>query len=70
MAVAWTLAAVLMVLALLAVVANRVPTLDRPARMAALVAEGVLLVYTVVDLVVVVSSAAADRPDSLLTQFG
>jgi uncharacterized protein YhhL (DUF1145 family) len=70
MAVAWTLAAVLVVLALLAAVANRVPTLDRPARMAALVAEGVLLVYTVVDLVLVLSAAAADRPDSMLTHFG
>jgi hypothetical protein len=70
MAVAWTLAAVLVVLAVLAVVATRVPTLDRPARMAALVAEAVLLVYTVIDLALVLAVGADDRRDSTLTHVG
>jgi hypothetical protein len=69
-ALAWTLAAALTVLAVVAAAANRVPTLDRPVRMAALVAEAVLVVVTVVDLVLVLLADAADRPDSMLTHVG
>jgi len=70
MALAWTLAAALVVLAALAAAATRVPSLDRPVRVAALVAEGALLVVTVVDLVLVLRAEPADRPDSMLTHVG
>ncbi len=70
MALAWTLAAGLVVLAAVAVAATRVSSLERPVRIAALVAEGVLLVVAAVDLVLVLSSGAADRPDSMLTHVG
>ncbi len=67
---AWTLAAALAGLAVAAGVATRVPALDRPVRMAALVAEAVLVVVTVVDLVLVLAADPADRPDSMLTHLG
>lgn len=70
MALAWTLAAALVVLAAVAAAATRVPSLDRPVRVAALLAEGVLLVVTAVDLGLVLSADAADRPDSMLTHVG
>ena len=70
MALAWTLAAVLVVLAAVAAAATRVPSLERPVRVAALVAEVVLLVVTAVDLVLVLGADAADRPDSMLTHVG
>jgi hypothetical protein len=69
-ALAWTLAAALTVLAVVSAAATRVPALDRPVRMAALVAEGVLVVVTIVDLVLVLEADAADRPDSMLTHVG
>ena len=69
-ALAWTLAAALTLLAVVAVAATRVPALDRPVRMAALLAEAVLVVVTVVDLVLVLLADAADRPESMLTHVG
>jgi uncharacterized protein YhhL (DUF1145 family) len=68
--VGWTLAAALAGLAVVAVVATRVPVLDRPVRVAALVAEAVLVVVTVVDLALVLGADPADRPDSMLTHVG
>ncbi|HEX6149367.1 MAG TPA: hypothetical protein VFZ39_06325, partial [Nocardioides sp.] len=69
-ALAWALAAALVVLAVLAAAATRVVSLDRPVRVAALVGEGLLLVYTVVDLGLMLAADAADRPDSMLTHVG
>ena len=69
-ALAWTLAAALAALAVAAAVATRVPTLDRPVRAAALAAEAVLVVVTVVDLGLVLAADPADRPDSMLTHVG
>jgi hypothetical protein len=69
-ALAWTLAGVLVVLAVVAAVATRVPSLDRPVRTAALVAWGVLLIVTVVDLALVLAADPADRPESMLTHLG
>jgi hypothetical protein len=69
-ALAWTLAAALSALAVVAAVATRVPALDRPVRVAALAAEAVLVVVTVVDLGLVLAADSADRPDSMLTHVG
>ena len=69
-ALAWILAAALAALAVVAAVATRVPALDRPVRVAALAAEAVLVVVTVVDLGLVLAADSADRPDSMLTHVG
>lgn len=69
-ALAWILAAALAALAVGAALATRVPALDRPVRVAALVAEGVLVVVTLVDLGLVLAADSADRPDSMLTHVG
>lgn len=68
--VAWSAAAVLVALAVLAGAATRVAVLERPVRVAVPVVEGLLLVLVVADLGLVLRADAEDRPDSMLTHLG
>jgi len=63
-------AGVLALVALAAAVATRVPTLERPVRIAVVVAEVLVVLYVVVDVGMVLRADAADRPDSLITHLG
>lgn len=67
---AWSLAAVLVLLAVAAAVSTRVPALDRPVRLATYAAEGLVVLFVVADLGLVLRADAADRPDSMVTHLG
>lgn len=67
---AWSLALVLVLLAVAAAISTRVPALDRPVRLATYAAEGLVVAFAVVDLGLVLRADAADRPDSMLTHLG
>lgn len=67
---AWSLAAVLVLLAVAAAVSTRVPALDRPVRLATYAAEGLVVLFVVADLGLVLRADADDRPDSMVTHLG
>lgn len=67
---AWLVAALLLVLALAAAVATRVPGLVRPVRVGVVAAEALVGLVVLVDLGLVLRADAAERPDSLLTHVG
>ena len=70
MLAAWLVAAVLVLAALLAVAATRVPALDRPVRHAVTPLVVLVAVLVVADLGLVLRAEAADRPESMLTHVG
>ena len=68
--IAWWAAGVLVVAALAAVAATRVPALERPVRLAVGPLVVAVVVLVVADLGLVLRADAADRPDSMLTHVG
>lgn len=60
----------LALLAVTAAVATRIPSLERPVRVAVVAVEGLLVLVVVADLGLVLRADQADRPDSLLTHVG
>jgi hypothetical protein len=69
-AFAWSLAAALALLAVVAAVSTRVTALDRPVRLATYAAEALVVVFVVADLGLVLRAGPGDRPDSLVTHLG
>jgi len=67
---AWSLAGALVLLAVAAAVSTRVTALDRPVRLATYAAEGLVVLFAVVDLGLVLRADPVDRPDSLVTHLG
>ena len=67
---AWLVAAVLVVVALAAVVATRVPALERPVRLVVTPLVVLVAVVVVADLGLVLRADPADRPDSMFTHLG
>lgn len=67
---AWSAAGVLVMAALAATVATRVPPLERPVRLAVAPLAVVVAVLVVADLGLVLRAGATDRPDSMLTHVG
>lgn len=67
---AWSLAAALVVLAVLAAVSTRSPSLQRPVRLGSTVLQVAVAVLVVADLGLVLRADVADRPDSMLTHVG
>lgn len=67
---AWLVAAALLLLAVTAAVATRVPALDRPVRLAVAAAEALVVLVAVVDVGLLLRADAADRPDGLVTHVG
>lgn len=67
---AWSLAAALVLLAVVAVLSTRLPALERPVRLATYGAEALVVVFVVADLGLVLRAEPADRPASLLTHVG
>ena len=68
--VSGVLAGVLALVAVAAALATRVPALERPVRVAVVVAEALVVVFVVADVGLVLRADAADRPDSLITHLG
>lgn len=68
--IAWVAAALLLLLAVVAVVATRVPALDRPVRTGVAAAEVVAVLVVVVDLGTVLGADSSDRPESMFTHVG
>jgi hypothetical protein len=69
-ALAWSLAAALALLAVVAAVSTRVTALDRPVRLATYAAEALVVVFVVADLGLVLRAEPGERPDSLITHLG
>ena len=67
---AWLAAAALLLLAVVAGIATRVPVLDRPVRLATYGAEALVVLVAVVDVGLLLRAEPADRPDSMLTHVG
>ena len=67
--VSGVLAGLLVLVAVAAVLATRIASLERPVRTAVVVAEAVVVLFVVADLGLVLR-ADGDRPDSLFTHFG
>jgi hypothetical protein len=70
MLAAWLVAAVLVLAALAAVAATRVPALERSVRYAVTPLVVLVALLVVADLGLVLRADAADRPDSMLTHVG
>lgn len=68
--VGWLAAGLLVLIAVAAAVATRVPALGGPVRHAVTVAEALLVVLVVADLGLVLRADPDDRPDSMLTHVG
>lgn len=68
--IAWLAAAVLAVAALVAMAATRVPTLERPVRLAVAPLVVAVAVLVVADLGLVLRADAAHRPESMFTHVG
>jgi hypothetical protein len=66
----WSTAVALLLLAVAAAVATRVPALDRPVRLATYGAEALVVLVAVIDTGLVLRADPADRPDSTLTHVG
>jgi len=67
---AWLVAAVLVVAALAAILATRLPGLERPVRLAVTPLVVLVAVLVVADLGLVLRAEGAGRPDSMLTHVG
>jgi hypothetical protein len=67
---AWSLAAALVLLAVVAALSTRVAALQRPARLGSYAGEALVVVLVVADLGLVLRADPADRPDSLVTHVG
>lgn len=61
---------VLALVAVTAALATRVPTLERPVRVAVVAVEALLVFFVVADLGLVLRADDADRPESMLTHVG
>ena len=68
MTLAWLIAALLVLLAVAAAVATRVPALERTVRAGAVAAEAVVVLFVVADLGLMLRSG--ERPESMLTHAG
>lgn len=68
--VGWLAAGVLVLLAVAAALATRVPALGAPVRHSVTAVEALLVVLVVADLGLVLRADPADRPDSMLTHVG
>lgn len=68
--VSGVLAGVLALVALAAALATRRPSLERPVRVAVVVAEALVVLFAVVDLGLVLRAGEDDRPESLITHLG
>lgn len=67
---AWLTAALLLLAAVAAAFATRVPFLERPVRAALVPVEVLVALVVVVDLGLVLRAEQADRPASMLTHVG
>lgn len=61
---------VVVLVAVLAALATRVPAVERPVRAALVPVEALVVLVVVADLGLVLRAEAADRPDSMLTHVG
>lgn len=61
---------VVVLIAVAAALATRVPTLERPVRIAVVAVEALLAFLVVADLGLVLRAEQADRPSSMLTHVG
>lgn len=67
---AWLTAGLLLLLAVLAGLATRLTTLERPVRAAIVAAEALVAFVVVADIGLLLRADAADRPESMVTHVG